>query len=109
MNRVEKARRASGMTQQAAAAVLEVSVPTYIKKEQNPKLLTFGELERLGREMDPVSRSLLGGAVQEVGAGVDDGRPLADVTLGEYFGLRSNDRMRAEFERSWGKFFDGAV
>ena len=36
MSRVEQARRAAGMTQNEAAAILGVSGPTYIKKEQEP-------------------------------------------------------------------------
>lgn len=100
MNRVEMARRASGMTQQAAMAILGVSYPTYIKKEQNPKLMKFGELRALGDEMDDISRRLLWESVAEVGASMDDDRPLDDITLGEYFGLGGNARIRGELEKT---------
>ena len=109
MNRVEKARRAAGMTQQAAAAILGVSAPTYIKKEQNPRLMTFGELELLGKEMDAVSRTLLYEAPEEVDAQALDDRKLSEITLGEYCGLKGNDRLRKEYERTVGKFFTHRV
>lgn len=105
MNRVEKARRAAGMTQQQAAAALGVSHPTYMKKEQNPRLMTFGELEMLGRDMDGVSRSLLWDALSEVERTARDDRHIGDVTLGEYCGLKQNPRLARELDEMRGKIF----
>jgi len=109
MSRVEQARRAAGMTQGAAAAILDVSVPTYIKKEQNPSLMTFGDMEALGAEMDPVSRGVLWQANDEVRESGFDARPIGDITLGEYYGLANSERLRGELAVVEKNFFAGTV
>ena len=97
MSRVEQARRAAGITQTEAAAILGVSNPTYIKKEQEPSLLGFSELELLGKAMDPVSRGVLEGVFSEVEATAREERKLEQMTLGEYYRPR-NSATRLERE-----------
>ena len=105
MSMVEQARRAAGMTQNEAAAILGVSYPTYLKKEQDPSLFTFSEFNALGAEMDPVSQGVMMGALEEVGSSVGK-RDFASMTLGDcMWAIRHADRLRQQVARFTAKKF----
>lgn len=110
MSRVEQARRAAGMTQNAAAAILGVSYPTYLKKEQDPSLMAFGELEALGNEMDGLSRQILWSALEEVQATARERRSIEELTLGEFYRARSGaSKLESELEALRAKNFAQGV
>lgn len=44
--RIESARKSCGFSQADASAILDMSVPSYKKREQNPELFTVGQLSR---------------------------------------------------------------
>ena len=99
MSRVEQARRAAGMTQNEAAAILGVSGPTYIKKEQEPSLFTFAEFNALGAEMDDVSREIMMMELDEVSNGVS-ARELMGLTLGDcMWAICHSERLRQQVSR----------
>ena len=105
MSRVEQARRAAGMTQNEAAAILGVSYPTYLKKEQDPSLFTFAEFNALGAEMDPISRDVMMGTLEEVGAATGK-RDFASMTLGDcMWAINHADRLRQQVSRFAAKKF----
>jgi transcriptional regulator with XRE-family HTH domain len=105
MSKVEQARRAAGMTQGAAAAILGISVPTYIKKEQNPSFMTFDDISMLGAEMDSLSRDILWQAVDDVRGADFDARPIGEITLGEFYGSGGCERLKMEFAATEENFF----
>ena len=84
-----KARKASGMTQAAAAAILGVSTPTYIDREEHPSKLTFGQFFELASVMDGDSRKLMDAVLSEVDDCADEWKPLSNLTLGEYYASRN--------------------
>lgn len=105
MSMVEKARRAAGMTQNEAAAILGVSYPTYLKKEQNPSLFTFAEFNALGAEMDDVSREVMMGTLDEVANGVGK-RNFAELTLGDcMWAICHSQRLNQQLSRFRAKKF----
>lgn len=106
MSRVEQARRAAGMTQNEAAAILGVSYPTYLKKEQDPSLFTFSEFTALGAEMDEVSREIMMGALDEVANNLGK-RDFGKMTLGDCaWAVYQSDRLRQQLSRYRAKNFD---
>ena len=56
---VKAARVASGMTQQQAADLLDVSLPTYIAREKVPTAFTLGEIVRLYSAFSSDGRKVL--------------------------------------------------
>lgn len=59
LTNVERARRASGMTQTAAAAITHMAVPTFCRKEKEPGRMTLDEFFGLYRELDSESKALM--------------------------------------------------
>lgn len=66
MNGIQKARRASGMTQEAAAAIIGVSIPTYIRKEKEPDRFTLREMCLLYQEMDDDAQDYMSRVLEDV-------------------------------------------
>ena len=98
-SKLEKARRASGMSLDAAAALIGVSKPTYTSRERNPLLMTFGELFTVVSEMDSDSKQIAEGVFDEVKPKARESRSLRDMTLGEYFGFfNSSNRLESELK-----------
>lgn len=58
-NYIERARRYMGMTMDAAAAIMDVSVPTYVKREKEPSSMRLREFFALYAEMDETGRELM--------------------------------------------------
>ena len=109
MSRVEQARRAAGMTQNEAAAILGVSYPTYLKKEQDPSLFTFAEFNALGQEMDDISKGIMMGAIDEVSASVEK-RDLMGMTLGDcMWAIGHAARLQQQLSRFRAKNFASRV
>lgn len=103
---IEKARLSAGISPGRASEIIGVSVPTYYKKERNPRLMTFGEFESLGMEMDDESRAILWKALEEVGNEVFEDRPLNSITLDEYYrALNSGPRLQGDLFALQAKFF----
>lgn len=97
VSKLEKARKASGMTLAGAAAILGVSVPTYMNRERDPSLMTFGEYFALASEMDEDSKKIAVGVLDDVKPKAREKRMLNDITLGEYYGfVNSSERLESE-------------
>lgn len=63
---VKAARVASGITQEQAAKVIDVSAPTYIAREKVPKAFTIDELERLHDAFNQDGRKIIESYVREI-------------------------------------------
>ena len=63
---VKAARVASGMTQQQAAELLDVSLPTYIAREKVPTAFTLDKLARLYSAFSVDGRKVLAEFVQGI-------------------------------------------
>ena len=63
---VKAARVASGMTQQQAADLLDVSLPTYIAREKVPTAFTLDEIVRLYSAFSSDGRKVLVEFVQGI-------------------------------------------
>lgn len=109
MSMVERARRSAGMTQQQAAELLGVSVPTYIKKEQNPRKMRFDEFGKLAGEMDAISKSILWCALKEAETVPKRHAKLGDMTIGEWCGAKADRAVADEFEAMRRNFFADEV
>lgn len=59
-----KARLASGITVERAAAIIGRSGPTYVEREADPEKFTVGEFFRLYREVDPDMRPIMMGDLE---------------------------------------------
>lgn len=56
---IRAARVASGLTQEQAARLIDVSTPTYIARERVPKAFTIDELERLYTVFNGESKTII--------------------------------------------------
>lgn len=56
---MKAARVASGMTQESAAKLLDVSLPTYIAREKVPTAFTLDELRRLYRAFNRDGKKIM--------------------------------------------------
>lgn len=68
MNKVQKARLMTGMSQVQVARLLGRSTPYWVKREQNPQLMTLGEFRILYRVCGEEERSLLDDYLSEIAA-----------------------------------------
>ena len=89
MTKLEKARRASGITVEAAAGIIGVSYPTMLAYQRDPSRMSFGQYFALAAEMDDESRAIMEGTLEEVDAMRTEWKQLDDVTLGEFYSARN--------------------
>ncbi|MGI6126795.1 MAG: helix-turn-helix domain-containing protein [Planifilum sp.] len=59
MSYAKKARRAAGMTLEAASKIAGVSVPTLVEWEDNPEKYRLGAFIAIMSEMDDASREMM--------------------------------------------------
>lgn len=59
MSKLEIARGASGLSKQAAADLLQMSVPTYVSREKDPDELKVKEIKKLASSMNDEARAIL--------------------------------------------------
>lgn len=64
MNVVQAARKSAGFTQDAAAAIIGCSSPTWAKRESNPESMTIGQFFTLYRELDTDAQSSMWGYLE---------------------------------------------
>lgn len=82
-SRLKKARKASGMTLEAASSILGVSIPTYIAYERDPSTMKFEQYFALLNEMDEDAKGIMAGVLEEVRDN-SEGSSIYKLTLGSY-------------------------
>ncbi len=63
---VKAARVASGITQEQAARVIDVSTPTYIARERVPGAFTIDELDKLHEAFNSDGKLILESYIKEI-------------------------------------------
>lgn len=76
MNGILKARKSSGLTREAAAAIIGVTALTWDKKEKDPMNLSIGQFFTLYREMDTDAQNTMWCYLEGVRDGVTEGKKI---------------------------------
>lgn len=63
---IKAARVASGLTQEQAAKIIQVSVPTYAARERLPKSFAVEELQELYENFNDQGKSIIASFIEEI-------------------------------------------
>ena len=88
-SKLKKARKASGMTNEAVCAILGVSYPTYNAYERDPSKMPIDYYMRLKAEMDEDAQALMLGVLDDVADKAQGMKLRKKLTLGDLFGVMS--------------------
>lgn len=63
---IKAARVASGLTQEQAAKIIQVSIPTYAAREKLPKSFAVEELQELYENFNDQGKSIIGSFIEQI-------------------------------------------